>query len=326
MLHKKLSFISARVAAGVGTLGVAVGLVSNIGNAIIRGIAPTPLEFATRNGVTYTPQTVNLLKEFNDIRVIPADSRVREMYCTVNHQLCEEMKKSGNDQIYALSPKWWWQMLGVRPTVFLKPLDDGLNSYLVRFTTGKITPPDPQKSLYAFNIGLFHELGHINSFRRLGVEKYYSMTDQEKELDADRYALPTVRRENGKPGTDYLYHFRALTQLDSTHDVLLPLLQPTLENYDDGTSAPSQSLYFASTGTKDPSGTSYSGFQRIFQDCAVPRPLEDNPLAKKLDDLYRCLQAAGVTETPGTTGDRAMEVRTSRYVAAYTYFFHPVTP
>lgn len=295
-----------RTAAGLAGLGVAAGIASHAGNALISSAAPTPLAFATANGMAYKPETQRSLQEFNDVRVIESGSKTHKLYCTVNFILCNKTEESGFGEIYSFVPDTLARALGMGPVIFLKPHSDMLHDYLLAHTADQHTGADQEKSLYAFNFSLFHELGHIWTSRMYGNEAYKAMPIPRRELKADRYAIPQLEREHGPEGKDYLYHFRALTQTDHDHDVLLSLLRPASQP-----EAP-----------EDKDLDTHLSFRSLFRyACKTSAQQNEAPSAQNFHDLYACLRRNGITATPGASANPGMEIRTSRYVAAYEYFF-----
>ena len=288
----KIGFIAKSFALCASGMTAIAMMAGHAANAYFYNKAPTPFQFATSQGLSFKPETIAYLKEFDDIRVLTADSPLREAFCSLP-MMCDDTVKHGGD--FALTPSGVMQrMVGTRPIVFLKTYHSKFNEQMVYFTTAKQAVHSEEKSEAAFKWTMLHELGHVKASRVKGAAVYNALPVDQKEADADQYAQPHLEREAGAKAGRYSVHFRGLTQFDQTHDVL-------------------PKIYGAQTGR------TATSFQTVIDECGASGEFTFKTAPKKLDQIYDCLKSAKTSpaEPP------EMTLRKESYVAGWEFFFKP---
>ncbi len=255
--------------------------------------SPTPLQFARSQGLTLKPETEAYLREFDNIRIIPAGSSLAERYCTFT-DACNPAILTGEN--FANVPgNLITRLGGTRPMVFVKPYSEKFYEKFLYGSTGKLVDHSDERSQAAFKWVLLHEVGHIKTARLLGYDAYYALPEDVREAKADEEAQPHLEREVGASAAQFAVQFRGLTQFDTAHDVL-----PLLYGHN-----------------KDAIKTS---FQTVVDECGIKGAFDHvNTAPAKIDQLYACL-----TSQPQATDDTAeIAFRKQKYVAAWNWFFKP---
>ncbi len=316
MTIRPLRILFKTAVIGSGLTAGAVGL-SNLANMHLEATTPTPAEFALKQGMSYSAETMARLREFDHARVIELGSKDVDRFCRINPLSCNLGQAVRSAGAFAYTPKTIANILGTGQYLFLHPYTGENASDTIHFATGKRPETlTEQHSVMSFTFSLLHETGHLKQFRDEGSKRYHNHPVQHIERYADQQTMPLMKVEFGQAGTDYAKHLRNLTQYDYHHDTRVGLDLHRHHSHEAAEGAHDFSEYR--------SWALFAGAKETCLSAAIDSG--KNPQAADVHDItYLCLKAE---QTGGAARHDSplLAERKGAYISSYEYFFGRPTP
>lgn len=295
----------------IGAVGYMVAG-AQLGNHIF----PTPAEFAAKQGMAYSPETMKFLHQHDDVRVVENNFSSRALFCATNPISCYSRWRNRVASDTSFMTAGYAGLLGNSDIVFLWPKKDLAKRDILEIAGKEPVNPAMTDDI-AFSFSLFHELAHAENWKT-HIKEFVAdkdkagknrLTTLQGENYADVVAMKHILREHGSAGAKYIVTMRSLYFSDFDHDTLFNVLPAAKPDIKADHQHSATSFY----------NHSVSCFGDMYTRLGFP---EDFPPTRRniYDQTYICLKRGYKYKQPQ---DEEFQTRRQSFIVSYEYAFNP---